>query len=66
MFKVKVEEDLIIHKINPQILSTTYTKTTYLFGAKVHTKISIVNTSFDESIFDKQVDKEKGMGFKRK
>ena len=59
MIKIKVHEDLVLHKINPSVATSKYTKQITLFGIPIHTRVTHLNTDYDDSIFDEKDEKSK-------
>ena len=67
MIKTESNEKLMIHRLSPQVVSSHYTKRRSIFGIVFHTKISNVDSTYDENIFkgsSLEVTKG-GIGFKK-
>jgi len=63
MINKKISEDLIIHKLDPQVVSSVYTREIKFLGIRIHKFHRTLNTSYNTNIFSDE--KDKGIGFKK-
>lgn len=66
IYRVETREDYIMHKVNPSVGSTVYTKDIYLFGIRIQHKSNIIDTTYNDKIFDKESDPDVVSGFVNK